>query len=105
MAFTDLVMTGDVALRGILGGSLIYTPGTGSPVTVKGIFDQAYVRLDTGEAGIASASPAAFFTLSDLPSDPSADVAAQVTALGVTYRITEAKPDGIGAVIVFLQEV
>lgn len=106
MGFSDLLALTDVAVRGRLGESLTYTPGVGSPVTVTGVFDAAYVVADGGAGltGVSSSSPAAFFTLADLPSDPSDDLSARVTRGSTVYTCHEAKPDGLGGVLMLLHK-
>lgn len=102
MGFSDLLAAGDISVRSILGGTVTYSPGAGSPVDVDGIFDAAYVRVDLGQAGVSSSGPAVFLTLSDLPSDPSVDSSATVTVDGVKYTPHEVKPDGLGGVVLLL---
>lgn len=107
MGFAEALAVADVAVRGRLGRSLVYTPGVGAPVTVTGVFDAAYVVADggAGVVGVSSSSPAAFFTLSDLPSDPSVDLGATVTVGSTVYSCHEAKPDGLGGVVMMLHKV
>lgn len=103
MAFPDALAAGDLAARAHLGGSVIYTPGTGAAVTVNGVFDQAYQLIDDERPGLSSSSPGVFLGLSDLPSDPSADTAATVTVGSTQYVIRESKPDGQGGVLLLLR--
>ncbi len=103
MSFSDLMGVADKNVREVLGQTVIYSPGSGDPVEVAGIFDAAYVKIQAGQAGISSCGPALFLTLDDLPSDPSDDLDdARVTVAGVVYRIDEAKPDGLGTVLLLL---
>jgi hypothetical protein len=105
VGFSELLATVDRAVRKTLGGSVTYSPTSGSPVTVDGVFDAAYVRVDLGQAGVSSSGPAVFLRLSDLPSDPSTDATATVTVSGVTYTVHEAQPDGLGGVLLQLHQV
>lgn len=107
MSFFEALAQADVAVRGRLGESLLYTPGVGAPVTVAGVFDDAYVVADggAGVSGVSTSSPAAFFTLADLSSDPSVDLAATVTRGTTVYSCHEAKPDGLGGVVMLLHKV
>lgn len=105
MGFADLMASVDRVAREILGGSVIYTPGTGGPVTVPAIFYKAYELVDAGQPGISSTSPAAFLALSDLPSDPEADTGATITTGGTTYLAHEVQKDGLGAVLLLLHTV
>ncbi len=101
-AFDDLMATVDVAIRGRLGGAVTYAPGTGDPVEVDGVFDANYVRVDLGQAGVASVGPAVFLRLEDLPSNPETDTDATVTYAGVEYTAHTVQPDGIGGVHLLL---
>lgn len=92
----------DLAVRQMLGGPVTYTPGSGAPAVVQGVFDSAYVKVDAGQAGVMSTSPAVFLTLADLPSNPSDDTVATVTVGGTVYEIWEARPDGMGTVLLLL---
>lgn len=102
MAFADLLTVADRAVRGILGGAVVYAPGTGAPVTVQGVFDAAYLRVDLGSAGVSSVGPAVFLRLEDLSSNPETDSACRVTVAGVTYLAHTVEPDGLGGVRLLL---
>lgn len=105
MTFADLLQAVDETSRETLGEDVIYTPGAGGAVTVRGIFDAAYVRVDAGNAGVSSSIPAVFLGLDDLPTDPSDDEDCRITRLGVEYKVREAEPDGQDGVLLFLQQV
>lgn len=107
MTFADLLAMADRSVRQDLdGGTITYTTGTGTPVVIAALFDNPYERIDTnvGHAGVQSAAPTVFVAVSDLPVDPTADVGATVTRNAVTYKVTEVKPDGLGGVLLLLQE-
>lgn len=105
MSFASLLAAADVSVREILGGDIVYTPTVGVAVTVRGVFDAAYVRVDLGQPGAASVGPAVFLTLADLPSNPETDTTATVTVSGSTYTAHEVQPDGLGAVRLLLSKV
>ncbi len=105
MSFADLLTVADVAVRGRLGGNVTYTPTVGVAVTVDGIFDRAYERLDLGNPGVSSYGPGVFLTLTDLPSNPAVDTTATVTVSGVTYLPYEYAPDGLGGIVLHMHEV
>lgn len=105
MGFAEILSAGDLALRNNAGENVVYTSGLGASVTVRGLFDAAYVRVDAGTAGIASVGPAVTVWTDDLPSDPVTDTDATVTFGGKTYKAREAHPDGRGAVVLLLHEV
>jgi hypothetical protein len=106
LAFTDLLEHADVSVRGLLGGTVTYSPSVGAPVTVSAVFDAAHVRVDLGQISAASSvGPAVFVRLSDLPSDPETDTGARVTNAGVVYTIHEVKPDGLGGAHLLLHRI
>lgn len=78
--------------------AITYTPPGGTAVPVDGIFDDAYVFVEEGEAGVSTQGPAVFFRLADLPSDPGQDDGPIVTIYGVTYSVIRVKPDGMGGI-------
>lgn len=102
MGFTDLLAQADRIALDVLGGPVVFTPGVGSPVTVQGIFDASYRKLDLGQPGVSTAGPAVFLELADLPSNPVTDLSATVTISGTTYTIHEVQPDGLGGVVLLL---
>lgn len=102
MGFDALVSQMDGTGLVLLGEPVTYTPTVGSPVTVQGQFDAAYVRVEAGKAGVSSVGPAVGLRLSDLPSDPNVDTTALVTIEGTTYQLREANPDGKGFVVLLL---
>lgn len=106
MAFTSLLASADRAALTVLGGPVFYAAQYGAAVEVRGIFDAAYVRADPGQYGavVQSSGPAVFVLLADLPSDPDTDLDPTVTVAGVAYRVREARKDGMGGVVLLLQE-
>jgi hypothetical protein len=105
MGFSDLLQVGDQSVRELLGETVTYTPGAGSPVDISGVFDKAYQFVDAGQAGVSSSGPAVFLTLSDLTSDPDDDTSARVTVGTTVYRVRESQPDGLGGILLLLHEV
>jgi hypothetical protein len=103
VTFATLLAQIDQVTLAQLGEDVVYAPSVGDAEIVSGVFDEAYVRADAGNAGASSSEPAVFLTLADLPSDPRTDEAT-ITIRDVAYAIREAKPDGQGGVLVFLQE-
>lgn len=100
--FASLVERNDRAVQAHLGGSVTYAPTVGQPVTVKGVFDEAYERVDGFGSGVSSSGPAVHVTLADLPSDPATDVEALITINGQSYKAREVKPDGMGGAMLLL---
>jgi len=73
------------------------------PVGVPGIFDEAYVLAEVGEAGVASTAPVLFCRREQLPVDPDEDDPI-ITVDGVEYTKREVKPDGQGGLIIVLRK-
>lgn len=105
MDFAALLQAADVTVRDDLGDDVTYRPGAGAAVTVRGVFDAPYTRVDAGNAGVSASDPAVFLRLSELSSDPSDDADARITYAAVTYKVRAAEPDGLGGVRCFLQQV
>jgi len=106
MAWTDDLARTDKAARKILGSDVLYTPGVGSAVTVRGVFDERH-RLPGGPSEIdvdRGWGPAVFLTLADLPTDPETDTAT-ITIGGVAYTVHETHKDGLGGVLCLLNKV
>lgn len=94
MAFADLVEASDRLTHEHLGGvDVVYQPGSGDPVTVRGIFDANFVLVEGGEAGVEQITPAVFLRLEDLPSDPSADDPT-IAIAGRSYSVRHRQVDG-----------
>lgn len=102
MDFDALVTLMDVPVRSTLGGDVLYTPGTGTAVTVRGIFDAAYQLVEVGTPGVSSVGPAVFLKLADLPTDPEEDREARITVASVEYLVHTSKPDGLGGTYLLL---
>lgn len=106
MAFADLLRVADQSVRGHLGGSVVYSPSVGAPVTVPAVFDAAHVRADVGQiSAAASVGPAVFVRLEELPSNPEEDTGARITNAGVAYTIHEVHPDGLGGAYLLLHRI
>ena len=106
--FAELVEQADRAVQRALGGdSMTYSPANAAPFPVTGIFDPRYV-LAKGDAhaGVEATAPAVFLRLDDLlPSDPEAEDRATIAVRGNIYSVREARPDGIGGVVLVLRRV
>lgn len=105
MTWLDLVLaTGRAAQTHLGGQSVVYAPQTGSPVTVKGIFDAAWADVSAGENGVTSVGPRVFLQSVDLPTDPEAELPT-LTISALTYSVREVRKDGEGGVYLFLHLV
>lgn len=106
MAFSDLVEAADRAAMASLGGEIVtYTPQSGEPVQITGIFD-AQFSLAKGDvlAGVETLGPAIFFRFSDLPVDPENDDPT-LTIRGINYRVIERRPDDLGGIVLALRTI
>lgn len=101
MTWPGLVAQMDGMVLDIMGIATSYKSATSPAITVTGIFDAAYVRVEVGEAGVSSAGPAVFYRLSDLPVDPEADDP-DITIDGKVYGVIEVKKDGQGGTLLRL---
>ena len=103
MAFADLLLRVDRAILAAFGVPVVYAPAVGAPVTVTGIFDAAWERLDVSTTGITSVGPMVFVRLGDLPVDPEQDTPA-ITIGGKGYAVKEVQRDGQGGAKLMLYE-
>lgn len=83
-------------MRGILvqlGEDVTYTHGTGSPVTVRGMFLAPYEQI----FGVAGSGPRFAAMTEDVPTLVSGDTLARGA---ISYRIKNPQPDDPGGIIV-----
>jgi hypothetical protein len=104
MSFDALILAADRAAQALLGGVVVsYKPAISPAVNVTGIFDAQYVLAKgSAEAGVEATGPAVFFRFSDLPVDPESDDPI-LTINGLTYSVTERRPDGLGGIVLVLR--
>tara|TARA_R110002073_G_scaffold120601_1_gene262645 strand:- start:19583 stop:19891 length:309 start_codon:yes stop_codon:yes gene_type:complete len=85
-----------------LGQSVTYSPVTGAPATVQGVFSaDYYAALAGGELQAESAKPTISLALADCPDKAQGDA---FTIDGVSYVTVEVQPDSFGMVVFILQE-
>lgn len=76
--------------------------GSGSAVTIRGIFDNAYYAVDTqAEVDIACTQPRFQCATSSVASAAEGD---KLTLDGVEYTIIDIQPDGTGVTMLILQK-
>lgn len=90
----------DSMLEG-LGEEAIYTPDGGSPVTIRGIFDSAYVAIEGESVQITGTSPRFTCKSSDIPNIQTGDALAIYSK---NYSVVEVQPDGAGVTQILLEE-
>lgn len=102
LSYADHIARADRAAQVRLGGTTVtYAPGVGAPVSVTGIFDEAYAHVQEGGAGIESVGPSVRLMLADLPLDPANDTPL-LTIGGVVYRPHTRIREGMGAIRLLL---
>lgn len=85
------------------GEEAVYTPAAGSPVTIRGIFDEDHVELDmTTGAAVTSSSPVLSIRASDLVAAPKRGDS--VLVRGRTFAVVDWRPDSEDGGLVILRE-
>lgn len=87
------------------GVSATLTPGTGSAITLNGIFDNAHQMVDMDNASVSSVAPVFTCRTSDLDGlrMGKARGGDQIVIAGVTYLVRDAQPDGTGVTALILE--
>ena len=73
-----------------LGEDVAFTHGTGSPISVRGVFQNPYLAGDVGLVGVTGANPSFAVLSSDIGT-----VAPNDTILrgAITYKVRAVRPD------------
>ena len=80
-----------------------YTPVSGAPVSIMGVFNEAYQPIDNATGlPLSSTQPALGVRLSDLPAAPRKGDKATIKTK--TYKVMDSHPDGGGGAILLLHE-
>lgn len=82
----------------VFGEDCTYTPSGGSPVSIKGVFDNAFIEVE----GVMSLKPVIRINLSDLEDAPGKGD--QVTINSITYDVKESQPDSHGGTTLILKK-
>ena len=104
MGFAELLQQVDTVAAQKLGGPVVYRAGDGTEKPTTGIFDAAYVLVDSQNPGVSTCSPACFIH-DELPGVPADDTGAHIIIGAVEYRVHTVKPDGLGGLLFLLNEV
>jgi hypothetical protein len=99
MSFRDIEQSIVSQTIDILGRDITYTPITGDPVEIKGLFDNAYVEID----GMMSLKAILRIDLADLALLPAKGD--EVTIASTDYAVTESREDGHGGTTLILMKV
>ena len=104
MGWTDLTTRIQEAGQTIFGETVTYTPTSGTPETVTGIFDaEHHFQEVIGETVIETSRPRLVVRSASLSTDP---VRTNTVAVrGVTYTVLEVQPDGQGDIELILEKV
>lgn len=84
--------------RDAFGEAVTYTPQTGAPFAINGVYDDAYVEVTAAGDGsaVTSTFPVLGVLLSDFPSPPLQGDQYTVTRTGETLVVKEVRPDSHG---------
>lgn len=99
MSFKTLSATVIGAINNVLGEDITYTPNGSAGVTIKGVFDNAYVDVD----GVVSLKPTLRIKLDDLEDPPAKGD--EVTIESVDYSVSESREDGHGGTTLILKKI
>lgn len=97
MSFRDLEAAVLNTTNSTFGTVATYTPIVGSPVSITGVFDNAYIEVDT----VSSLKPVFRIVLSDLALAPAKGD--QVEINSVNYRVIASEVDSYGGSLLILQ--
>lgn len=92
----DALVHGPVAA--VFGEPVLYTPATGEPFTITGVFDEAYAEVQVIEGvPVSSVKPVLGVRLSDFGATPpdSGDTLT-IIRTGTVYVVSNPNPDGHG---------
>lgn len=97
MSFDSLFDSVLNTCNNVFGTDVAYTSSGGSAVSIKGVFDNAYVEVE----GVVTLKPILRIKLSDLSAPPGKGD--QVTVGTTVYRVSESRPDGYGGSTLILK--
>ncbi len=105
MAWSDATSAVLLQVLGTFGQTVVYTPASGTPVTITGVFDKEATAIDLGGGmpAVSSVSPVLLIKLSDLVAKPAKGD--RVTVAGTNYRMIDSEEDGQGGSKLRLQKV
>jgi hypothetical protein len=93
------------ATEAVLGETATYTAPLGSPVTIVGLFDAAFVRQELQDGvAVENVGPAMAVTLADLPGGAAVREAV-VVVRSTSYKVAEIHKDGQGGALLRLHLV
>lgn len=92
----DAVVLGPVV--GVFGEPVTYVPAAGQPITVSGVFDEAYTEVIVGGDGIpvTSVMPVLGVRIAQFPQLPRQGDTLTVQRTGERFTVREVRDDGHG---------
>ncbi len=82
----------------IFGEPVLYTPTAGEPITITGVFDEAYTVVEEMDSRpVSSTYPVLGVRLAVFPVPPQAGDRLTIVAKNDLYTVREVRPDGHGA--------
>jgi hypothetical protein len=101
MAFSDLVAATEKVFFDSCGQPVALTFADGTQLSVTGIFDAPFERVDPGGLGIESNGPQVVVSTSAVAVVPHGTT---VVVDQTNYRVIAAQPDGAGLTVLILSE-
>lgn len=99
MSFKELAETVVSQTQSVMGDDVTYTPSGSDSLTIKGIFDNAFIDIE----GVVSLAPVLRVDLSEFDDEPARGD--QVTIDSVDYIVSEApRKDGHGGALLILKK-
>lgn len=80
-----------------LGEDVVFTHGTGSPVTLRGVFQNPYLAGDVGAVGVTGSNPSFATMAADIGTVSVNDTLARGA---ITYKVRAVRPDDPSGVTV-----
>lgn len=98
MSFKTLSQSIVRLTQDVWGDPISYTPNGESPITIQGVFSDAYVEIE----GVVTLKPTVRIDLTDLTSLPGKGDTCLINL--VNYKVIESKIDGHGGSTLILQK-
>lgn len=80
-----------------LGEDVVFTHGTGSPATIRGVFQNPYLAGDVGAVGVSGTNPSFAAMTADIGAVANNDT---LVRGAVTYKVRVVRPDDPSGVTV-----
>lgn len=91
------------AAKSCFGEDVLYVPKVGTPLNIRGIFDNQFEQIDPDtEIVISSNQPTLGIKLNDLPLPPAKGD--KVFVRDIEYRIVDSQEDGVAGSLLFLHK-